>query len=133
MSKFLCLICFLALSFPGSLVAQFSSAIQGSVTDASGGAVANASVTVTHLATGVVRNVTTLEDGGYRVLSLAPGKYRVTIEKAGFRTANRDSITLDTTETIRADFALELGVVSDRITVTGARPLVETEQGRVSG
>jgi hypothetical protein len=71
------------LSIP-SAMAQFTSAIQGIVTDASGGAVPEAIVQVTNVASGVSRQATTSNDGLYRVINLGPGIYRVNVAVPGF-------------------------------------------------
>lgn len=113
--------------------AQFNSSIQGIVTDASAAVVTGASVRATNLATGVSRETATSADGLYRALSLGPGTYRITVEKAGFRPAERDSVSLGITETIRVDFVLAVGPVTEKVTVVDQPLLVETEQGRVSG
>src|SRR5262245_15122282 len=74
--------------------AQFSSAIQGIVSDSQGGIVPGATVTVTHTTTGQVREVTTSPDGAYRVFSLGAGTYRVEAALTGFRKAQRDAVNL---------------------------------------
>ncbi|MGH9311275.1 MAG: TonB-dependent receptor domain-containing protein [Vicinamibacterales bacterium] len=118
---------------PREAHAQFGSAIQGTITDSQDAVVPGATVRVTNTTTGVVRDATTTADGVYRVLSLGPGAYRVEVEKAGFIKAQRESVNLGISETLRLDFALELSGVSESVTVATTAPLVETEQGRVSG
>ncbi|MPY88942.1 MAG: hypothetical protein GEU99_13565 [Luteitalea sp.] len=113
--------------------AQFSGAIQGIVTDTSAAVVPTALVRVTNVSTGVTRHVTGSEEGLFRVLNLAPGLYRVEVEKEGFRSAIRDNVQVAVSETVRVDLALEVGAVADSVTVTEQVPTVETEQGRVSG
>ena len=63
--------------------AQFSGAIQGTITDSQKAVVAGATVIVTHVASGVSREVTTSSEGVFRVLSLGPGAYRVQVVKPG--------------------------------------------------
>ena len=115
------------------LLAQVNSEIQGIVTDESGAVIAGASVVVTNTSKGVTREVSTLGDGLYRVLSLLPGTYRIHVEKAGFQPAERDGITLGITETRKVDVVLKIGTVRQDVTVTAQTAQVETEQGRVSG
>lgn len=117
----------------GTAWSQFNSAIQGVVTDVSQAVVPDATVRVVNVTTGVVRQASTASDGLYRVLSLAPGEYRVTVEKVGFQTAEETSVSLAINQTARVDFALKLGAVSEKVTVVATAPVVETEQGRVSG
>jgi hypothetical protein len=118
---------------PMPVSAQFGSAIQGTVTDSQQGVVAQATVRVTNTTTNVTREALTSADGVYRVLSLGPGSYRVEVEKAGFLKAQRDAVSVGISETARLDFALEVSGVTESVTVASGAPLVETEQGRVSG
>jgi hypothetical protein len=121
------------LLLTGIASAQFNSSIQGVVTDASSAIVPGATVTVTNTATGVARQATTSDDGLYRVTNLGSGSYRVSVEFEGFRTAERPSVVLGITETVRADFALEVGSLVDQVTVNESIAQVETESGRISG
>jgi len=127
----LALCVFAAICGPAS--AQFNSAIQGVVTDASQAVVPDAIVRIVNVTTGVVRQAATSSDGLYRALSLAPGEYRITVEKVGFQAAEETAVNVAINQTVRVDFTLKLGGVSEKVTVAAAAPLVETEQGRVSG
>jgi len=113
--------------------AQFSGVIQGTITDSQKAVVADAVVMVTNLQSGVTRESVTTSDGVFRVLSLGPGTYRVEAVKPGFLTALRESIAVAVSETVRVDFTLEVSGLKESVTVTTQAPLVETEQGRVSG
>ncbi|MGA2118846.1 MAG: carboxypeptidase regulatory-like domain-containing protein [Bryobacteraceae bacterium] len=112
--------------------AQFGSAIQGVITDPSGTAVPNAVVHVTDVNTGIAREATTANDGLYRVTNLGLGTYRLNIEVPGFAPEERPNVHVDLNETVRADFALKIGTVVDRVTVTEQVALVDTEVGQVS-
>jgi len=118
---------------PAVASAQFSGAIQGTITDAQKAVVANAVVIVTHTASGITREATTTEEGIFRIPSLGPGAYRVQVAKPGFVTARRENVTVGISETVRLDVTLELSGVTETVTVAAASPLVETEKGRVSG
>lgn len=118
---------------PRPALAQFSGALQGTVTDAQKAVVADAIVMVTNVQSGVSREATTSSDGVYRVPSLAPGAYRVEVVKPGFSNALRESVSVGISESVRIDFTLELSGLKESVTVTTAAPVVETEQGRVSG
>src|SRR6266853_541850 len=100
-----------------SALAQFTSSIQGVVTDAAGAAVPEAVVHVTNVASGVARGAITSNEGLYRVLNLGPGTYRVEVAMKGFATADRPSVPLGISETLRADFVLKIGDVVDQVTV----------------
>jgi hypothetical protein len=118
---------------PRPASAQFSGAIQGTILDSQKAVVAEAIVMVTHTASGVTREATTSPEGVFRVLSLGPGMYRVQVVKPGFVTVQRDAVNVGISETVRLDFTLEVSGVAESVTVTTTAPLVETEQGRVSG
>jgi hypothetical protein len=115
------------------VVAQFNSAIQGVVNDPSSAVVPGAAVRITNIETGVVREAETSTDGLYRALSLGAGFYRVEVSREGFRSARRDRVEVGISETVRVDFELAVGSVSENITVSSQAVAVETEQGRVSG
>ena len=121
------------LAWPAPALAQFSGAIQGTITDSQKALVADAIVTVTHTESGVTRESITSSDGVFRVLSLGPGTYRVQVVKPGFLTAQRDTVTVGISETARVDFTLDVSGVAESVTVTTNDAVVETEQGRVSG
>ena len=125
------LLCLLLAALP--VAAQFSSAIQGTVTDATQATVPDATITVTNTATGVVRSVTTSAEGFYRISNLGPGTYNVKVEKAGFSGVQREGVALAITDISRVDFTLSVGAVAEQVQVVASAPLVETEQGRVSG
>jgi hypothetical protein len=94
-----------------SLMAQTAGtgALTGRVTDASGGVVANATVTATSIDTGQARSATTGTDGTYKFDLLPPGNYRVKFEAAGFKTMEIPSATVNGTETAVLDGKLEVG------------------------
>ena len=126
-------LCFLFVSAAGLGLAQFNSAIQGLVSDASKGVIPDATVNVTNVATGITRTAKTSQEGLYRVLSLGPGTYRISAQKQGFAEASREAVVLATGETLRIDFTLQVSAIAEKVTVEEHPPLVETEQGRVSG
>jgi hypothetical protein len=112
----------------GLAVCQFDYAIQGLVTDASGSVVPNAAIHVVNVDTGIARDVRTAQDGLYRVLSLGPGNYQARAEASGFRTLTRNGIQLGLTDTARVDFALEVGDMSQSVSVATQASDVQTEQ-----
>jgi hypothetical protein len=129
----ICLASLLFLVLPARLAAQYTSSIEGIVTDRSGAIVPDAKVTILNLATGVVRNASTTKDGFYRIVDLVPGSYDVAVNHQGFRTAEEKGVSLAGTETVRVNVTLDLGAVTEKVTVQAEVPQVETEEGRVSG
>ena len=124
---------FVLLLTPLPAAAQFSSALQGTISDSQQAFVPNATVRVTNTTTGVTREAMTSAEGVYRVPSLGAGVYTVEVEKAGFLKAQRENLKVGISETLRLDFTLEVSGVAETVTVESRAPLVETEQGRVSG
>lgn len=104
------LVC-LSIAFAPSLIAQTAGAgaVRGRVLDASGNAVANATVTVTGTDNGQIRRAATVTDGSYRFDGLPPGNYRLNFEAAGFKTLEIPSATVNGTETAVLDEKLEAG------------------------
>ena len=115
-----------------SALAQFTSAIQGVVTDASGASIPEATVRVTNIASGVAREATTSNEGLYRVTNLGAGTYRVNVAVKGFGTAERPDVPLGISQTLRADFTLKVGDIVDQVTVSEQVAQVATEEGRIT-
>ena len=120
-----------ALLLAGSLFSQTLGTITGEVHDPSGASVAGVSVTVRNTATNGIRVATTNEQGVYNVPALVPGMYEVKAEKPGFKVATRGNIELQVQQTARIDFGLEVGQVSEVVEVSGAAPLLTTENATV--
>jgi Carboxypeptidase regulatory-like domain len=118
-------------AWPG--LGQFSSGIQGTITDESGAAVPDATIVVTNVATGVSRQVVTSVDRLYRAINLGAGTYLLNATKTEFGSALRDDVHLGISETVRVDFLLEVGQLTEAISIQPRPQMVETEQGRVSG
>jgi hypothetical protein len=118
--KRLVLTILVVLSITAAVEAQtFRGTILGTVTDASGAAVAGASVTVKNQDTGILRSTQTTADGEYRVPELAIGTYTVTVEMPGFQTAITRDVKVDVASEVRADVTLKPGQVSQKIEVSG--------------
>ena len=105
--------------------------ITGLVTDATGGVVANASVTVTNPETNFTQTENTNASGVYTFPNLLPGVYNVRVENQGFQSAIRSGVELQVQQTGRFDFKLEVGAVSQVVEVTGGAPLLNTEDAAV--
>jgi len=105
--------------------AQFRASIQGTVTDTSGALVPGATVTVKNKETAKEETVTTSNEGFYRVSSLAPGSYSVTVEKAGYKKKVLESLSVSAEATQGLNLTLDVGDVSAVVTVSqeSAAPL----------
>ena len=104
--------------FVGSVNAQFKAGIQGTVTDAGGGLVPDAKVTLLNTETGKSQETTTSSEGFYRLSGLAPAKYKLTVEKAGYKQKVFDDVAINAEVVQGIDVSLEPGDVSATVTVT---------------
>ncbi len=102
-------------------------AITGSVNDPSGASIADAQVTLTNNGTAEKRVQQSGPDGLYSFVNLAPGDYRVDVEKAGFKHFTRQNIAVEVQQTARIDVALVVGQVSETIEVSSETPLLQTD------
>src|SRR5262245_12203330 len=89
----------------------------GNITDSSGAAVPGATVTATEVQTNTSRTVVSNETGNYTFTSLRNGTYTVTAEVQGFRKVIRQNVQVEVNTTMRVDLTLELGQVSEAVTV----------------
>ncbi|HYI95362.1 MAG TPA: TonB-dependent receptor [Bryobacteraceae bacterium] len=103
-----------------------TSTITGRVTDSSGAIIAGARVTVVQKTTNFTFNADTNTDGFYRVVSLQPGDYRVTVEAAGFKKAVFEDIVLTVDSTRAIDVSLTVGQLTETVEVTSTNELLET-------
>ncbi len=104
-----------------------SGSIAGTVKDASGAVIADASVTVTNLDTAEKRIQSSGGDGIFTFANLSPGRYRIDVEKPGFSHLVQGPVTLTAQQTARLDAALRVGQVSEAVEVASAMPAqVET-------
>jgi hypothetical protein len=118
----------LLLACGGGLLAQVNkSNLSGVVRDPTGAAIVGTAVRATNTGTGATRQELTDATGLYRFALLDHGTYRVDAETPGFKRFSRDNVLLQTGETISVDITLEVGAVTDAVTVTGDATLLRTE------
>jgi hypothetical protein len=108
------------------LYAEVTGTVQGTVVDSTGAAVANATVTLRNVDTGLVRTLQTTASGTYEFLSVPVGNYSVQAQAPGFRTATQSGIKLDVNQKYRADFSLKVGAINETVEVTANSAQVDT-------
>ena len=119
--------------FGATVLAQVNTGtISGTVSDSTGAVIPGAGVTILNVDTGISRTVTTDAAGRYRAPQLGLGSYDVTTESSGFQTSVRAGITLTVGREAAVDFTLQVGAVTERVTVTGEAPLVDTTSSTVA-
>ena len=108
-----------------------SGTIAGAVFDKSGALVPGAKITVKNLSTNFTWNTEATAAGEYRVLFLPAGKYEVTAESPGFARLVRTGITLSAAETVHVDLTLQVGQITQQVTVEANATTVSTESSDV--
>lgn len=101
--------------------------IVGTITDSQGGALPGASVVATQEGTGFAFTDTTNGRGQYSFPNLRIGRYVITAELSGFKKAVRSAVQLHVQERIQADFKLDVGVMTEEVTVSGEAPIINTQ------
>jgi hypothetical protein len=122
-------LCLLAIALPGSSAHAQSQAttgeVNGRVTDAQGGVLPGATVTLTNPANGYTRTVTTGAEGYYVAPLIPPGSYDVSFEMSGLQSVKRKA-TVTVGATVTLNESLGVGGVREEVTVVSEAPLVET-------
>jgi hypothetical protein len=121
-----------ALMLSSRAVAQnvmLNGALHGTVTDSSGAVVPGATVNANNLTNGQSRVATTDSSGLYTITQLPPGRYSISVSKQGFTTVRQESVELLTNQDLELNYALNVGAVTEQVTVTGAPPMLKTASG----
>ncbi|HEY3936171.1 MAG TPA: TonB-dependent receptor [Bryobacteraceae bacterium] len=105
--------------------------ILGTVRDATGAIVPNATVTVRNEGTGFSQATTTGSSGTFVITPLKIGRYSVEASSSGFKRERRTGLDLNIQQQLVVDFSLQIGDVSSEVEVTAAVPLLQTESGSV--
>ena len=105
--------------------------ITGSLKDPSGSAIANATVTVRNVDTGVTAKVMTNSDGTYQVLALNPGTYAVEATAPGFGTARNSEVEIHVKSRAEVDFTLQVGSVALQVDVVDTASALQTQSADV--
>lgn len=114
--------------------AQYHAGIQGSIVDPQGGVVEGASVTLTSKETNISKTAESDSSGVYNFLSLAPGHYAISVEKAGFKKKSLQDVVVAAEQTQSVNITLEVGEITQSVTVTAElAPPIDTETGQISG
>ncbi len=116
----------LFLVVAGAAAAQSTGAIQGTITDATGGVIPNASITISNQATGESRTVASDNAGLYSLPSLQPGSYKVVVKATGLESQIANGLTVAVGSTATQNFRLNAASSNQVVEVTSAPPVVET-------
>lgn len=117
---------------PGAGAQVTTGDILGTVTDASGAAVVNATVVVQNVGTHVQRRTQTTGTGDYTVTLLDPGVYSVKVSNPGFKTYVVPSVQLSAGDRLRVNAALSVGQVSETVSVEATPSALQTDSSVIS-
>ncbi len=106
--------------------------IVGNVADASKAAVPGAAVTIVHKETNLARETVTRSDGSYTFVNVQPGTYTVRIVLAGFKESVKENAPVSANSITRVDVGLEVGQLTEAVTVQSERTLLQTDSGSVT-
>ena len=120
--------------FPGTLLAQgeTTSAILGQVSDASGGAVPGAVVTIHDTETGLQRIATTDDTGRFNFTQLKPGTYTVRVDAQGFEPKQTDAVTAGLGQKQTADFIIRIAQARESVEVSGEAVILNPENANTA-
>jgi hypothetical protein len=108
-----------------------TSTIKGIVTDPSGAAIHNATVTATDKSRNIPHIIKTDASGGYVFSNMLIGDYQISVESTGFKKLVQESVHLDTDSITTVDVVLQLGATQESVAVTAAPPQLQTENGEL--
>jgi len=111
--------------------AQSAGSVRGTVVDSQGGSVPDAKVTLTNVATGVKQEAETNDAGLFVFGYVAPATYEISIQKEGFRTSNTQT-AVEVAQVVDLKIALEIGKVTETVTVVESPIVINTTSGELS-
>jgi len=114
-----------------AVLAQGTGTIHGTVTDPTGLAIPHAKVTATLVERSTARRVGADAQGGYVLPLLPVGTYTIAVEAAGFKQFTQQSVTLTANQNARVDARLEVGALSESVSVTAEAPLIDSRSSTV--
>jgi hypothetical protein len=115
-----------------STYADGTATLTGRIVDPKGLAVPDVKVQVVNAATGVEQSTMTNSDGYYTIPALAPSMYRITVDKAGFKQIVKTDVTLHVEDVVSVNFSLQIGSMSETVTVNGGGININTTDAAVS-
>jgi hypothetical protein len=118
----------LALTQGLAVSQEITGSINGVIRDNTGAVLAGTALTAANIDTGQEVRTTTDEIGAYTFPLLRPGRYRITAEQQGFQRLIRENVVVNTSERMRLDMTMEVGAVTESVTVTSQAPLLQSEQ-----
>ena len=124
----------LCLSFAASLTAQLATttSLVGTITDSTGNVIPNAKVTAVETGTSDRYPAVTNGQGYYSLEFVRVGKYNITAENPGFQRVTKTGIIVEINQTVRTDFTLPVGTLTDSVTVEAITTAIKTDDASIS-
>ena len=116
----------------GSTFAQEAGQINGTVADSSGGVIPGVTVSAVESGTGISRETVTGANGRYQFAAMRPTTYEIRAELAGFRTVRQTDVILAANQNLTLNITLQLGDLSETVTVAGEAASVDITQGTIA-
>ncbi|MEO7143930.1 MAG: carboxypeptidase-like regulatory domain-containing protein, partial [Bryobacteraceae bacterium] len=116
---------------PWLLAQQPSGQVSGVITDPQGASIPGVAVTAANVETGTLRTVETNASGTYVLSPLLVGEYTLKAAKPGFKTVTEPGIVININSALTSNLTLQVGDVEQQVTVTGAPPIVDTENQEI--
>ena len=132
-SVFLAVLAVLFLAAPATYAQSNLASVTGVVTDSGSAVIPGARVALRNTDTGLSWEMETNETGAYTFVSIPPGPYELTAESEGFQKFVKTAIVLETGQQYRSDMQLELGELTETVTVTAEVAPLNTENGAIKG
>jgi len=129
MKRFFVVLCALVAASIELSAQDFRGGITGRISDSSGGRMPGVTVTATNVATNVASTTTTNGDGDYAIPFLNPGTYALSAELSGFKKLVRNNLEVRVGEKLGLDLTLEVGTMSETVSVTAESPMLVTTSG----
>jgi len=130
--RFVCTLALFLLTSAALVLAQTTNGnIEGSVTDPSGATIGGAAITARNMDTGLTIAAATTDAGIYSLANLPPGRYAITVQGPNLKKYLREGVTVQTGTTVSLDIQMQLGAVSDTVTVIADATQLETDTSDV--
>jgi len=127
----LCISMLLLVAAPDAGAQAGRGSISGLISDPTGAIVPGAKVTALNHATGIAQSTVSTAAGLYSFVSLNPGTYEVTASREGFESVARDHVTVSVDQSTTLNIALQVGKITDTVTVTSGTDLIDTSNSTV--
>ena len=126
---FLCgiLVLMLAMASPRTLLAQTAASIGGHLSDPAGANLADTDVTLTNVETNTSRATKSTGSGDYTFTEVPPGEYKLQVQHAGFKTTQSDAFPVQIAQSVRLNFTLEIGALTQSVDVAATGALLQVD------